>query len=77
METFSPAEARHWGTDPFWSESYNKLEEIRRQGTIELDLNVIEKDIFDGDSIAYKLMEAMASVWQQESWDGFKGAPRV
>lgn len=76
-ERFSRRVAEHWAKDRSWTDAYNLLEQFRRQETVTLDIGAIEKDIFRGDSIAYELMEAMASVWQKETWEGYKGAPRI
>ena len=76
-EALSRKLAHHWSNDRFWTDAKDQFSELRRVGKFSLDLNVIQERIFAGDSAAYKLMEAMTSVWQREEWDGYKGAPRV
>lgn len=76
-ELFSRRTARNWSTDPYWKDAYLELEKVREDKLIQLDLVAIESQVFRGDSIAYRLMEAMVSVWQKESWDGYRGAPRL
>jgi hypothetical protein len=48
-----------------------------RRRRITLDLDAIERALFDGDSPAYRLMEAMVSVKEHEGWEGYRGAPRL
>jgi hypothetical protein len=71
---------RHWAADPYWTEAF-EASVRRRQGgrrrRISLDLDAIERALFDGDSPAYRLMEAMVSVKKRERWDGYRGAPRL
>lgn len=76
-ELFSRRTARDWSTDPYWKDAYQELERVREDRSIHLDVTAIESQVFHGDSIAYKLMEAMVSVWQKESWESYKGAPRL
>jgi hypothetical protein len=49
---------------------------VRRRRII-LDLDAIERALFEADSPAYRLMEAMVSVKEHEGWDGYRGAPRL
>lgn len=76
-ELFSRRTARHWSTVPYWKDAYQELEKVREDKLIHLDLAAIESQVFGGNSIAYELMEAMVSVWKKESWDGYRGAPRL
>ncbi len=71
--------ARHWADDPFWTTALDSYFELRNSGKREITLNLdtIENEIFNGDSVAYKLMTAMQGVLEHEQWDGCKGAPRV
>jgi hypothetical protein len=48
-----------------------------RRRRITLDLDAIEHALFDGDSPAYRLMEAMVPVKEHEGWEGCRGAPRL
>ncbi len=67
-----------WTSDPYWQNGSDLLEEIREgDGHIRIDLKELEKTIYDGGGPAYKLMDAMLSVKQNESDSGFRGAPRV
>lgn len=72
-------ENRHWSSDDYWTVALENYYRIRDGGTskIELDLESLEGKIFDGDSPAYKMVDAMCSVKEHESWDGYKGAPRL
>lgn len=71
--------ARHWSEDRYWTEALERLYRLREKGVTKLtiDLAAIDSVIFDGDGPAYRLMEAMRSVWEQEGMEGFRGAPRV
>ena len=70
---------RHWSEDCFWVEAMGKYHKIINSGKTEINLNLddIEKIIFDGGSPAYKLMHAMHSVHELERHDGYRGAPRL
>jgi hypothetical protein len=69
---------RHWADDPYWSEALNRYVDQRRRGRkITIDLERLESFIYNGDSPAYRLMDAMCSVKEQESEDGYRGAPRL
>ena len=72
-------EIKHWAEDPYWTDALTKYYELRDKGKkqIILDREKLSDMVFDGDGPAYKLMEAMVSVWQREGMDGFRGAPRV
>lgn len=75
----SPLMLEHWSEDRYWTEAEERFAELRRQGTskLVLDLESIESQVFSGDSPAYRAMEALASVREQEGSEGYKGAPRV
>lgn len=77
--TDRPARSYHWGDDPYWTEALDRFVADRDAGTktITLDINAVEEAIFGGDSPAYKLMDAMASVLEHEGQDGCRGAPRL
>lgn len=70
---------RHWSEDPFWTEALDRYCARRDSGTEEIIINVaaLENALHAGDSPAYKLLEAMLSVNEHESYDGMRGAPRV
>ena len=70
---------KHWAEDRYWLDALDRYVELRRQGQskLVLDLDVLDAEIFSGDSPAYRAMEALTSVWQHEGMDGCKGAPRV
>jgi hypothetical protein len=72
-------EVKHWSGDRYWTDALEAYYKLREDGQRELtlDLGVIEEELFNGDSPAYKAMEAMVSVWQQEGYEGHRGAPRV
>jgi hypothetical protein len=71
------SEVQHWADDEYWTDALDRLSEVRDAGTITLDVARIDEAAFDGDGPAYKLMGAMVSVWEQEGFDGYRGAPRV
>jgi hypothetical protein len=76
---------RHWADDPYWTEAFEasvrrrQRQEYRgvRRRRITLDLDAIERALFEADGPAYRLMEAMASVKEHEGWEGYRGAPRL
>ena len=72
-------QTRHWSEDAYWSEALEQLHRLQEDGQTQiiLDLPAILAVAFRGDGPAYKLMEAMVSVQEQEGMEGFKGAPRV
>lgn len=69
----------HWSEDRYWTDAADGYSTLRKGGgnTVTLDLDAIEQVIYNGDGPAYRLMEAMASVLEEESDDGFRGAPRL
>jgi len=73
------AEIKHWAEDRYWTDALEEYYKLREGGQRELtlDLEAIESVISNGDGPAYKAMEAMVSVWQQEGYEGHRGAPRV
>lgn len=69
----------HWSEDPYWTDALETYY-VRRDSAdsrITIDLKAVTEAAFSGDSPAYKLLDAMQSVWEQEGWDGCRGAPRV
>jgi hypothetical protein len=54
---------------------YSTQAPVRRW--ISLDLDAVERALFEADGPAYRLMEAMVSVKEREGWDGYRGAPRL
>lgn len=70
---------RHWSEDPHWTEAIDRFYEQRQQGVRQLviDLDAIDKTLYDGDGPAYRVLEAMLSVHEHEGMDGCRGAPRV
>jgi hypothetical protein len=73
------SEIEHWSEDRYWTEALEQVYRLQEQGETQLilDLDAISQVAFNGDGPAYKLMDAMVSVKEQEGWDGCKGAPRV
>ena len=70
---------RHWSEDPYWTDTLEAYY-VRRDSAnthIIIDLKTVTYAAFSADSPAYKLLDAMRSVWEQEDWDGCRGAPRV
>lgn len=45
--------------------------------SITINLDAIKPMIYDGDSLPYKLSNAMQSVKQHEGDGGYQGAPRL
>lgn len=72
-------DVRHWSSDTYWTDALNKYKNIRVSGEsiLKIDLHTLNEMIFDGDSPAYKMIEAMCSVKEHEGWDGYRGAPRL
>lgn len=73
------AMTRHWSEDPYWTEEADRFCVLREEGTKQLVINLdaIDKTLYDGDGPAYRALEAMLSVHEYESMDGFRGAPRI
>lgn len=73
------AMTRHWSKDPYWTKAAERFYELREEGMNQLviDLDAIDKTLYDGDGPAYRALEAMLSVHEHESMDGFRGAPRI
>jgi hypothetical protein len=69
----------HWSSDSFWIDALERYQSLRESGltSLEIDLHLLEENIFNGDSPAYKMVDAMCSVREHEGWDGLKGAPRL
>jgi hypothetical protein len=69
----------HWARDQYWQEALEAFSKFKDSGEnkIVLDLNAIQQVVYNGDGPAYKLMEAMVSVWEKEGMEGHRGAPRV
>lgn len=70
---------RHWAEETYWTEALNRYCAARDSGETQLviDIAAIEQTLFDGDSPAYRALEAMLSIHEHEGCDGFRGAPRV
>lgn len=71
--------SEHWGQQRYWTDALNAISEAMQDGgkIIKIDVKEIESYLYDGDGPAYKLLDAMKSVAEHESWDGHKGAPRL
>lgn len=72
-------EIKHWSEDSYWTDALKEYYKFREgdERELKLDLEAIEEVIFNGNGPAYKAMEAMVSVWQQEGYEGHRGAPRI
>ncbi len=72
-------EMPHWSTDPYWTRSLERYYEMRDSGQtiLEIDLRALQEDIYNGESPAYRMIDAMCSVKEHEGWDGYRGAPRL
>src|SRR5260221_12396788 len=69
----------HWSNDPYWTEALDKYDEVKAKGKKQfvIDLNKLVEVAYNGSGPAYKLMDAMVSVKEQEGQDGYRGAPRL
>ena len=69
----------YWANDPYWIDALHKYGELKENGKrqIVIDLEKLTEVVYDGDGPAYKLMDAMVSVKEQDGMEGFRGAPRV
>lgn len=72
-------EVPYWSSDTYWTSALERYQEFRDSGhsTLKFDLHALENNIFNGDSPAYKMVEAMCSVKEHEGGDGYRGAPRL
>jgi len=73
------ARTRHWSEDSYWTDALEEFNRLVNNGQTEIILNLpaILEVAYNGNGPAYKLMDAMISVQEQEGMDGCKGAPRV
>jgi len=69
----------HWSSDPYWTRALNNYYELRDSGQtiIKIDLQALQEDIYNSESPAYRMIDAMCSVKNYEGWDGYRGAPRL
>jgi len=69
----------YWANDPYWIDALYKYGELKNNGKrqIVIDLEKLTEVVYDDDGPAYKLMDAMVSVKEQDGMEGFRGAPRV
>jgi hypothetical protein len=70
---------RHWADDPYWTEALDRYARQRpRRRKLTIDIQQMEAVIYRGDiSPAYRMMDAMCSVREQEGDEGYRGAPRL
>jgi hypothetical protein len=74
------SEQKYWAEETYWSDALEKFRRIEQAGDkkqFSIDLKELLEVIYDDTGPAYKLMEAMVSVHERESEDGYRGAPRV
>lgn len=76
---FMSDEIYHWASDPYWTSALEQYYKIRDSDTerLNIDLHLLEEQIFTTDSPAYRMVEAMCSVKEHEGCDGYRGAPRL
>ena len=76
---FTGGENYHWANDSYWTEALNKYSDLKEKGKKQfvIDLDKLSEVVYDGDGPAYKLMDAMVSVKEQEGMESFRGASRV
>lgn len=69
----------HWSENHYWTDALDRYYQLRATGQkqIAIDLDEVERTIFDGDGPAYRLLTAMQSVAEHEGQDGLRGAPRL
>jgi hypothetical protein len=69
----------HWSQNRSWTDALERYQRLRKEGRSEmiLDLDAIDDTVFSGGGPAYKLMDAMVSVWKYEGEEGYRGAPRI
>lgn len=72
-------EIRHWSEKSLWTNALDRYYARRDSGSrvFEIDMAMVEELLFSADTPAYDFMEAMTSVKTLESWDGYRGAPRL
>jgi hypothetical protein len=71
--------SEHWGKQPYWTDALDEISKAMESGgrLVTIDVEGISQSLYDGDSPAYKLLEAMRSVSDHECLDGYEGAPRL
>lgn len=72
-------EIPHWSSDPYWINALEQYYKLRDsvQPSFQIDIQALEQQIFDGNSPAYRMVDAMCSVKEHEGLDGHRGAPRL
>ena len=69
---------QHWANDPYWVEALDRYVHSRDgRPEITIDIKRLETVIYNADGPAYRLMDAICSVREQEAMDGYRGAPRL
>lgn len=69
-----------WTEAPYWIEALEQLYKIPPSNrTISINLQQLEETLYDDDGPAYQLLQAYASILnnEQERNHGYRGAPRV
>ena len=76
MAKKSAAANYYWANDSYWTEALDKYCELKDKGKklFVIDLEKLSEVV---ERPAYKLMDAMVSVKEQEGMEGFRGASRV
>ena len=71
--------SKYWAEDEYWAEAAGRYCEQREKGVrhLAIDLDAVEGILYDGEAPAYRVLEAMLSVHENESTDGYRGAPRI
>lgn len=69
----------YWANDPYWTDALDAYQRRRAKGLrfLTIDLEAVDKVVFNGGGPAYRLLNAMISVEREESYDGSRGAPRL
>lgn len=69
----------HWSHDPYWTDALDEYVAARDAGaeSITIDLKALQESVYQGGGPAYRLLDAMRSVWELEDQDGYRGAPRL
>lgn len=70
---------KYWAEDEYWTKAADRYCEQREKGVrhLAIDLDAVEDILYDGDGPAYRMLEAMLSVNENESTDGYRGVPRI
>lgn len=74
-----PPHSEWWGNQPYWADALHDISKAMEDGdrVVTIDVKAIESPLFEENGPAMRLMNAMNSVLEHESYDGYRGAPRL